>query len=299
MLAELHQIITKDGIPLEGLFFKPKLRGKAAAIWLSGLTGRFSKNPERTNTLAKELTRKGIAFAIFDHRGASIIESFKIKKGRGKGKYILAGTGFEKFEHSRLDIEATIRFLRKHGYKKIFLLGHSTGANKSAYFYWKSKGRGVSGVGLLGPLSDIPGMKEESGRNYQTLLKTAEKMIKRGGGKELLPLKLTKGRFWSAERFWSIAREGSKEDTFPYYNPKRKFYWTKKIHTPFLVLIGEKDQYADPSVTEILDAFKKQIPEKWFTGVILKASDHSFNSREKELATAVERWATMVLNRKH
>ncbi|MDO8664582.1 MAG: alpha/beta hydrolase [Candidatus Liptonbacteria bacterium] len=139
MLCELTQIKTKDGLRLEGLVFEPthstgsrrvKVRTKTIALWLSGLTGRFSGSPERIHAVAGEMAKKKISFAIFNHRGFGNINSLSVKKGK-KSAYKYFGTSFEKFEDSVLDIEAMIGFCRKRGYKKIFLLGHSTGANKS------------------------------------------------------------------------------------------------------------------------------------------------------------------------
>lgn len=289
MLTELHQIITKDGIPLEGLFFKPKRKSGVAALWVSGLTGRFSGSPERTLALAKILGSRGIAFAVFDHRGQGTI-NFLRKKLRKKTKYILAGTTFERFEHCVYDIDAVIQFLRKKGYKKIFLLGHSTGANKIAYYYWKTNGRGVAGLVLLGPLSDIPVLKKDLGRKYRLAIKWAEAMVKKGKRKVLLPPSFVGDAFWAAERFLSIAREGSREDTFPYYNPRRKFYWAKKIRVPVLMLIGREEQHADRPVAEILEAFKKQISGRFFSGKIIKGADHGFAEKEKELARTIANW---------
>ena len=289
MLTELHQIITKDKIPLEGLFFKPKRKKGIAVVWVSGLKGIFSHNPERTLAIANALNSKGIAFAIFDHRGQGSVTTFRKRVRRSK-KYILGGTTFERFEHCFYDIDAVVRFLRKKGYKKIFLLGHSTGANKIAYHYWKTKGRGVAGLALLGPLSDIPVLKKELGRKYRAAIKWAGVMVKKRKGKTFMPPSFVGDAFWSAERFLSIAREGSREDTFPYYNPRRKFYWARKIHVPVIVLIGGKEQYADRPVQKILEAFKKQISDKFFSGKIIKGADHGFTGKEKELARTIANW---------
>ncbi|MBI4158326.1 MAG: DUF1749 domain-containing protein [Candidatus Yanofskybacteria bacterium] len=289
MFTELHQIKTKDNIPLEGLLFKPSGKKLAAVFWVGGLSSRFSKSPQRTFALAQILGKAGVAFAIFDHRGFGTINTVKIQVGKNK-KHVLAGTGFEKFEHSIFDIEAVIRFLRKQGYKKIFLLGHNTGANKSAFYIWKRNGRGLSGVGLLGPLSDIPILKKDLGRKYRVALDTARKMMAKRQSKELLPFSLVNGGFWSAERFWSIAREKSNEDTFPYYDPKRTFRWTNNVRLPILVLIVEQDQYADRPTDEILKRFKKEIPPRWFNGILLKNADHNFTSEENELAYKLRKW---------
>src|SRR3989344_5331045 len=145
MLGKLEQIKTRDGLSLEGLFFRPKKRARAAAFWVAGLSGRFSGSPKRTLTLAKIFSGAGIAFAAFDHRGFGAINF--LKQGRGKKqKYFPAGSAFEKFEHCIFDIQAVIKFLKKQGYERIFLLGHSTGSNKAAYYYWKTNGRGLAGI---------------------------------------------------------------------------------------------------------------------------------------------------------
>ncbi|OGZ01162.1 MAG: hypothetical protein A3B13_03575 [Candidatus Liptonbacteria bacterium RIFCSPLOWO2_01_FULL_45_15] len=303
MLCELNQIKTKDGLRFEGLVFAPKRKTKTVALWLSGLTGRFSPSPKRIHAIAQALGRKGISFAIFDHRGLGNINSLNveskkskggIKRGIKKSKYKYFGTSFEKFEQSVLDIEAMLRFCRKRGYKKIFLFGHSTGANKSAYYILEKGGHGLAGIGLLGPMSDIPGIKKDLGRKYKKALETAGKMVKRDKGEELLPLKMTGGQFYTAVRFWSIARERMNEDTFPYYDPKRKFRWAKKVRLPVLVLIGNKEQHADRPVPEIMEAFRKQIPEKYFSGKILKGANHSFKNREKELGREMANWILSV-----
>ncbi len=293
MLAELNQIKTKDGLRLEGLLFEPKRKGKTIALWLTGLSGKFSHQPNRTNIIAEELGRKRISFAIFEHRGLGDINSISVKRGK-KSIYKFFGTSFERFEESVLDIEAMIRFCRKRGYKKIFLFGHSTGANKAAYYILKRRGRGLSGVGLLGPVSDIPGIKENLGRQYKSAIETAEKMVKRGRSNELLPLKITANRFWSAARFLSVAREGMNEDTFPYYNPKRKFNWVKNMRLPVSVLLGSKDQFADRPISEIMESFRRQIPEKYFTGKIIKGANHGFGKREKELGKEMADWMSSL-----
>ena len=255
---------------------------------VSGLSGRFSKHPQRTLALAKVLNENDIAFAIFDHRGQGTINFLRKKKR----KSLLGGTAYERFGHCIYDIDAAIRFLRKKGYKRIFLLGHSTGANKIAYYYWKTKGRSVTGFVLLGPLSDIAAMqrKEELGKKYKAAVKRAEAMAKKGKGKSLLPHSLVGNAFWSAGRFLSITKEGGKEDTFPYYNPRRKFYWTKNVRVPVLVLIGGRDQFTDRPVAEIMEAFKKQVPARLFTGKIVKGANHEFSGKEKELAQTIAGW---------
>ncbi len=289
-LAELHEIRTDDGVIMEGLLFRAR-RGKVVVVWLSGLTGRFTKNPERINSLASLFTRAGIAYATFDHRGASSLNHAKVVTKAGKRKRMLLGTSAEKFEHSVHDIRAIIQLLKKEGYKKIFLLGHSTGANKSAYYIQKTGGRGLAGVALLGAVSDIPSIKHELGeREYQSALNHAKRMISRGQGQELIERNKVGGRYWTANRFWSIAREGSNEDVFPYYDWRRHFNWAKHVRLPVLVLIGDQEEHAHQPVEEIIARFKKELPPKYFSSAILKGANHSFYKKAAPLSRTIIKW---------
>ena len=293
MLAELVQTKTKDGLTLEGLFFESKKR-KAIVIWLGGLTSRLPDHVKRTQILAETLNSLGVSFGIFEHRGSGIANIFKKEKNNKVG-YTLAGSAYEKFTDSSLDIESFINFSKTRGYKKIFLLGHSTGANKLAYCIYKKQGRGLAGIGLLGPLSDVPDFKKSLGSKYQTTLKLAKKMVNNGRGDNLIPILEKKGKLWSAQRLVSIATELGKEDTFPTYKQSPKFYWVKKIATPLLVLVGSRDQYADLPIPKLFARFKKEIPTNWFSGKIISGADHSFNKREKELAQEIAAWIKKII----
>ena len=285
----LHQVTTKDGIPLEGLLFEPVKKTLTVAVWFQGLSGRLSSAPQRTNELARILNGRGIALAAFDARGAGLITSFRKGKGKKK-KWIIAGTSMEKFEHCVLDIRAVVGFLRKKGYRKIFLVGHSTGANKIAFYYGKTHDRAVNGLALLGPLSDFLGWKTSLKKNYRRALGTAREMMKKGKGNALLPFLLANGSYWSAARFWSNARAGSNEDAFPYYDPKKKLNWAARLKIPVLVLIGGKDQYADRPISDIIDFFQARIPKEYFSGGVIKNADHGFAGKEDEMAKVVAKW---------
>ncbi|MFH0831208.1 MAG: alpha/beta fold hydrolase [Parcubacteria group bacterium] len=290
--ATLHEIWTSDGLPLEGLLFASPRRTKSAVFWIGGLTSRFSKNPRRTNTLAATLNRRGIAFAIFDHRGADVVRSVKVLNRKSKNhKYILTGTGYEKFEHSLRDIEAIIRFLRKQGYRKLYLIGHSTGANKAAYYIYKTGGRALAGVALLGAVSDIPILKKRLGSKYPLAVRAAQKLVTRGQSATLMPDYLVAGRIFTAARFLSLTQERAPEDMFPYYQPRRSFRWTKRLRQPVLVLLGEQDESAaDRSTKEILKAFEAQVPKKFYKGTLIKGADHSFSRHAQQLAKVIAVW---------
>ncbi|MEK7496769.1 MAG: DUF1749 domain-containing protein [Patescibacteria group bacterium] len=288
MQTNLFSVLTRDKLNLGGLLFEPRRKSRTVVLWLGALSFSIMPRASKVEKLAEEFTKQGLSLAILEHRGSGV--AVRLRKGLKKEQRQLGGTAYEKFTDCIFDIEAGIKFLQGQGYKKIILCGHSTGANKAAYYIQTTGGKGIVGVGLLGPLSDVPGFKNILGQKYQSTLNLAKKMVAQNRGDELLPLDLFKGILWSAQRFLSIATPSGAEDMFPYYQSKCKFTWVKKLNKPTLVLIGEKDQYADLPPAKILQIFKNQIPTEFFTGQLVAGGNHGFDDKEGELVKVVVKW---------
>lgn len=165
-LFELRNVKTSDGITLVGALAAPKRRTKTAALWVHGLTGSFYSNTGRLSAIAAALNKGDIALASFNTRGHDIATDFRKSKGKVKGKTLIAGGSFEKFTDCVKDLKAIIQFLRREGYKNIYLVGHSTGANKVLYYLARTNDRRVKGLALVGPMSDMAIEKERLGTTF-------------------------------------------------------------------------------------------------------------------------------------
>lgn len=297
MLIDLQKLTTRDGVALDGGVVWPKRKSATAAIFIHGLTGTFSSWFPRMEPLVRALTRQGIAVASFGTRGSGVVSKLtkvaptppprRGRQGRGAKQKFRSGGAFEKFEDCVHDIRAVIDFLARHGYHRIVLVGHSTGANKAVYYTTKTRDRRVRQLVLLGPLSDVVGEMQERGRSFKTLLARAQKQVREGKGDELF-MPVYPERLWSAKRYLSLYTPGSREDVFPYYSKKGNWRAVESIRIPTLVVIGDSDQYLDRDVRDVMDAFQKHVRD--FRGVIIRDADHSFNKREKELAQVVSRF---------
>lgn len=102
------------------------------------------------------------------------------------------GATYEVFEECIFDIEAWMKEVGRLGYKKIIILGHSLGCNKTIYYFSQRKPKDVVGVVLASP-PDMVGLfeKPEYQPNHKKLLKEALKNIKEGN-----PRKLVSGMIW-------------------------------------------------------------------------------------------------------
>ena len=290
--ASIFQIKTRDEVTLDGIFIKPNRKSSRAVLFTHGLGGNFYGWFRVFSILSEATTKEGVTFASFNNRGHDAVS--KIKNGK---KRTLAGAGFENFKESVYDIEAQIHFLRQQGIREIYLVGHSTGANKALYYMYQTRDRRVRGLALLGPLSDFVGEKMALGKKYNSLLREI-KTITENKNKSSLPLSpeifTRRGlapRIMSAKRYLSLYSAGSPEDVFPYSDPKARWKELRSVKIPLLVVIGEKDQYLDRKAKDLTDTFAKNaISAKSFAGIVIKNADHGFYKKEKELAKTIVDW---------
>ncbi|OGY97866.1 MAG: hypothetical protein A2855_02220 [Candidatus Liptonbacteria bacterium RIFCSPHIGHO2_01_FULL_57_28] len=292
-LFELHYIKTSDGIGLEGILATPKSRTQTAALWVHGLTGSFYSCPERLDAIAAALNKKGVVLAAFNNRGHDVVASFK---GRGgKGKTFVAGGALEKFADCVKDLRAAIGFLHRQGYKNIYLIGHSTGANKSLYYMARTQDRRVKGLALIGPLSDLAIEKHRLGATFKRNLERVRRYSKHHNPDWPMPDDISHV-ILGARRYLSLHDPKSREDVFPYHDPKASWSALKKVRVPLAIVIGQKDQHLGMwRAADLVNVFrKKAAATRQFTGIVVPRSNHSFTRTYEELAKALAGWVREV-----
>ena len=278
----LTRVKTHDSIVLDGIVVEPRKKSDAALIWIHGLASRFSSGQDLIKELSSACRTRGIAYFKFNTRGHDVVNRDLPKKKA------LQGAAFEKFEECVPDIRAMISFARKRGYKKIVLAGHSTGANKVAYYLHKTKDPAVKALMLLGPVNDISAGRKKFGAAG---LRAGVALAKKLGRKNPNALMPEKYGIISARRFVSMYESGHAEDTFPYLDPRAQWKGLKGIRVPIAVIFGERDEYLDRPAHKLIDTLRIHAPlAKSFSGVIIRNADHGFKSKEKELTDAIIRF---------
>lgn len=263
---------------------------RIALIYVHGLGGDFYSNSEKANAFATECEKSGLAFFVFNNRGAGIDAAVKkVDQSAPKGFIrVAAGRTYEKFPDCVYDLGAVINEAKKRGYKKIVFVGHSTGANKVIYYLYKnSNQKDVLGAVLTGALSDVPIQKNLLGRNYPKILALANLLCKKGKGNILLPEGSSDSSI-TAQRFLSLCVEKSEEDVFQYYMKNPDFTELRHMNIPILFIMGEKDEYASIPPREILKTYSKLNP--LFKTKLIKNALHSFNKKEDKLAKIICTW---------
>lgn len=289
----LAEIVTKDKLIHQGIFFRPKKPGKKAILYVHGLTSTFYGNIKMLEAFAEGCQKSGFGFAAFNNRGHDIVTGIKKIDSREPKGYakVSGGAGSERFEDCVCDIDAGISFLAKQGYSEIILAGHSTGANKVCYYAGIKKDPKVKGVILLSPVSDRldPTLDKEKTAKLVTDMK---KMIDDGQGDELLSgVHAFPVTPW---RFVSLYAPHAVEDVFDYGDAMPTLTCFSTIIKPLFVLIGSQDEYLHRPVEHVIEVFTKHARSKCYQSVIVPDALHSFNRKEKKVVSAITRWVKEI-----
>lgn len=288
----LTKIKTRDGIALDGIVAEPRSQTKdIALIWIHGLTSNFYGGHTRTRKFAEQCRKCGFGFFSFNTRGHDVVARSTRKRRAHKNASLnpeFLGAAFERFEDCIHDIRAMIRFARHLGYKQVVLVGHSTGANKALYYWYKTRDRNVKGLCLIAPISDIAAEQLRIGAStLQKRVNTAEKL-----GKKQATLMPTETGIYTPQRYLSLFRPGSHEDVFPYTDPSARWTALQSIRIPLAVVVGDKDEHLDRRANDLIAIFRQHaVSAKSFSGIVIKNADHGFKKKEEELSHTIINWA--------
>lgn len=290
--AEFIQFHSEDGLNLPGLLFNAK--SDEAAIFLHG-NGSSSVFYYNDYSMPRELLKKGIATLMFNNRGAHLVHKLDKYKDEGveRKRY---GMAYELIDEIVFDIEGALKFLRHKGYKKFYLIGGSTGANKIvAYNKLKPKNPFskyvlIAGGDDFGIYYNMLGEKK-----FIQLLRRSKQKIKVGDGDEIIT-DLLPSYYFSYKSFYDIANPEGSYNIFPYLDYFKKLKLTKKekfnefsqIKKSTLVVYGDDDEYAWEKVDEIIKLLHDIQPG--FDYSIIRSADHGFTNQLNNLAKVVANW---------
>ncbi|MGC8710561.1 MAG: alpha/beta fold hydrolase [Candidatus Micrarchaeia archaeon] len=272
---------ARDGIALAGILFTPKKPASSAMLYLHGLGGNFYS--KSILAVGKEACAKGMAFFAMQQRGSHIADELGYE---GKKASILSGAAFEQFEDSQYDIYGALSLLKKLGFRKVILIGKSTGCQKSIYFLYKNSkkpiAKMVKGLVLLSPVDDRNydiKNHQKSHKNFHKNILIANRLVSKDSN-AIMPKKLLPKDQWpiSALRFLSTAEEKSIEGKLLDY--KRDLAEFKSIKIPIIAIFGSNDEYMKGVISIGLAAAR--LKENKFTKkvIVIKGAGHSLYSKK-------------------
>ncbi|MEK7155979.1 MAG: alpha/beta fold hydrolase [Patescibacteria group bacterium] len=279
--AHVIEITTPKNFVLNGLWFGSE-KPKRAIILVHGLTGSAFSGSGIVDALADDDT----AVITFNNRGHDIISNLKQRVG-AETKYSLGGAAHEVFIDCLDDIEGAIRRVRQEGIKDVYLAGHSTGAQKIAYYTSKTGGKKIKGLILLGALSDYASERKKP--KLRSAAALAKRMVKAGKSKELLPLSAW-WQYLDAQRFLSLYTPDSVEEIFMYSQPDKKPKIYQSVKIPMIAFFAGEDEYADRPAEKIAEWFTKHSKSSRFATHIISGVGHSLKDVEEQTARLIRKW---------
>lgn len=279
--AHVVQFETPKGVSLHGLWFGPK-KPKRVAILVHGLTSSAFSVARVVGLVDRET-----AVLSFNNRGYGIVNQVKRRRGK-KTTFILAGSAHEIFTDCIDDIEGALRFVRAQGIRQLYLVGHSTGCQKSVYFASRGNTKNLKGIVLLAPISDYASQKwMDRGGALKKGTALARRLVRTGRGDELMPRELAGVFPCDAQRFLSLYTPESVEEVFSYAHARVPRV-LRSVRIPLLLVLAEKDEYSDRPAGDIAEWFAKH--SQTLRVDVIADSNHFFTEKEKELTKVMRRF---------
>lgn len=292
-MQKLIYIWTKDDLRLQGVHYLPSKTTDVCVLVVHGMSGNILEN-YWAHVLGEKLSENGTGCLFGHNRGYNHINDIATKELSENGGYSTRrfGATYERFEECLFDIEAWVSECRKLGYKKLVLLGHSLGCNKTIYYLSKKKSEDVVGVVLASP-PDMVAMfeKKEYQPDHKELLKEARENVKKG-----YPRKWVSNLIWdwyhlSSQTYAEQSVSGKSGDNLPVMRNPEKFEQLASISVPILGIMGENDDIAVKTLKEDLDLISsKAIGAPSFTMKFVKGANHTYDRVEDGFAKIVLDW---------
>lgn len=286
---------ASDELLLPTLLYREGDKKTALAIYVHGAgSSSIVRRPELTNTFAEQFQKCGIDFLAFNNRGAGYITKFDTVNGDTS---FTGGMAYEAIADFHLDIAGIIDWAKSEGYDRIYLVGHSTGANKIVFELSHHKHEIVKGVCLIGGGDDIALQRSRyDAAEILQLESEIETAIKEEHGASLVPANLFKGDHpisWRSLR--ELTTPLSDYDMFPFgrcADGEVALSHISDIEQPILFIYGSNDFGTIIPVSEALALLASTAQTS--KTVMIENGDHNLTGKEEQLAQIIAEWTTQL-----
>jgi pimeloyl-ACP methyl ester carboxylesterase len=260
---------TVDGVLLDGILYQPAAHPHPAAFLLvHGFGGNFYE--AFFPPLAQAVARQGyvcLALNMRDHD---------------------TGPKVSDFRDNEADIAAGAAYLRKLGFPKLVLLGHSMGTNRVLYFHAATRDSGTLATVLVaGPGNLFQWNVWQFGQEKaQTTVSEALKLQAAGQEQQLMLVDLGPlGKaLYTARYLLSLRGPDARSD--PYKN-------IQNVSNPILIVQGTADRLVEQGIADRLKRAAK--PGVRVDLIYLDGADHAFKGQEAVLAQRILAWLKDVV----
>ena len=258
--------------PLDGFWAAGRKRSATLLLFVHGMGGNFYRS-EFKKEMMRQAPARGLDVLSFNNRGAE--------------KAVAA----ERFTDCLADLDAAADFARVHGYRRLVLLGHSTGCQKITWWQHRRRDRRVAALVLAAIGDDYAIARRDLGRRYDAQVARAHALVKAGRGETIMAAKGCMG--FAAHRFLSVADPAQAEAEI--FNMDGKLSTFRRISCPTLAVLPAQEEFACLPVEEMSARLRAVSRARPFDTVLIPDADHGFKGREAETTGVILTWLKQVL----
>ncbi len=273
-----------DNVSLTGFIYKCENDTKSVIISIHGMASNCLK--KRENEVAKMAIGNNIDFFAFNTRGSEIVKY--IDK---KGEKQLGGTAYEDVLNGYEDIVGSILEMKKLGYKKIYLVGHSLGATKIVYTYNRLKEEQspvleeIKGICLLS-LIDLPkAFKVYMRENVNKYMEYALEKEKQAKFYEMMPIQSFLHPI-CVKSFLRYLRDNHEID-FAGFGRDSELKILNNIKTPLFMRWGNVNEFILQKAEDLVNILNQQISNEFKNINYIDGADHSYTKVEEILSKEI------------
>lgn len=251
---------------LDGFWVTGKKPGRSLLIFVHGMGSNFYKSKFKKAWMRLG-PKNGLDVFCFNNRGCE------------------SDVCDERFKDCIPDIDAALNFARQKKYKRIILLGHSTGCQKITYYQHRRRPADVSALILTAIGDDMAIAKRDLGRNYTRWLNRARQLAAKGKGETRLPPNCLN---FSARRFISAVDPNETEANLFCFDGDMRIF--SRLKLPLLAVLPEMEQYACIPVSDMADRLKVKSGSSRMDCALIPDADHSFHGQEEICVKVCLNW---------
>ena len=261
---------TDDNERLHGLLFTPSTRQtNLALLFVHGVAMNFYLPP--LSVFGQELAARGFNSFVINTRGHDWIS-------RAGNLTKFGGSAYELLENCLPDLDAALEFLRKQGYRRFVLVGHSLGAIKSIIYQGTRRRRDIIGIVSCSAPRQFYSERVARQPGFRGLMDKAEALITEGKGEELLFIGVgpTPGIFTARTHVNKYGRDDN-NDCRPY---------ARRLGCALLALVGSAEpEFFYEYAQEIVAAVGAK-----GTCRLVDGANHFYNRHTREFVEIIDEW---------
>ena len=283
MIVDLVQVMTRDGVRLDGTLQVPGASARAqlpfdALLCIHGTGGSFYSS-SLFDAIAERLVELGSAVLRVNTRGHDGISTTVTSSGGRR-----AGAAYESVDDCRHDLAAWIHWLERRGSNRIGLVGHSLGAVKCIYSLVSEPAPSVSHLVALSPprLSYSHFARSVAGPQFLAVFEKARNLIDQARGAELLDVGFPLPYVVSAAGY--VDKYGP-DERFNFLN------YIGRLPCPTLFLFGALEVEQNLAFQGLPELVQRGAPAPPRCAVeVIPDADHFYTGVRKEMMTRIEAW---------